>query len=128
VALVVDREGVIRAWDGDCAEVFGYSEEEALGKTLDLVVPPPLQKLHWRGFNRAVATGKLKRPGKTLRVPAVQKGGKLVSLQLEDTELVRGSDARVAQVAVSPSRGPRWISALSRPLLAVMSLGRRPSS
>src|SRR4051795_5342359 len=41
--LVVDREGVIRRWESECAGVFGYSSEEALGETLDLVVPRALQ-------------------------------------------------------------------------------------
>ena len=40
-ALVTDRDGVIRHGGSECVGVFGYSSEEAIGKTLDLVVPAP---------------------------------------------------------------------------------------
>lgn len=123
-ALVTDRDGVIRRWQGECVGVFGYSSEEAIGKTLDLVVPPALQARHWRGFNRAVASGQLKRPGKTLKVPAVHKSGKIISLQIDNATLVRGADGSVDAVTVTPSTGPAWVAAVSRPALAVLGLRR----
>ena len=123
-ALVVDREGVIRRWESECARVFGYSSEEAIGKTLDLVVPSALQARHWRGFNRAVASGQLKRAGKTLKVPAVHKSGKIISLQIDNATLLPGVDGAVDSVTVTPSVGPAWVAAVSRPALAVLGLRR----
>jgi PAS domain S-box-containing protein len=123
-ALVTDREGVIRQWDSTCVRVFGYSSEEAIGETLDLVVPTPLQARHWRGFNKAVATGQLKRPGKTLKVPAVHKSSKIISLQIDNATLIRGADGSVDAVTVTPSIGPAWVAAVSRPALAVLGLRR----
>jgi PAS domain S-box-containing protein len=123
-ALVTDRDGVIRRWERQCVEVFGHSSEEALGKTLDLVVPPPLQPRHWRGFNKAVASGQLKRPGKTLKVPAVHKSGRIISLQIDNATLVSRGDGPVEAVAVDPSIGPGWVSAVSRPILALLALRR----
>jgi PAS domain S-box-containing protein len=125
MALVADRDGVIREWDSRCAEVFGYRAEEAIGQTLDLIVPPPLQKLHWRGFQKAVSTGDLKRPGKTLRVPAVHQSGALISLQLDDTGLGLDAAGNVVRVSVTPSRGPRWVTFVSRPVLAALRLAHR---
>jgi PAS domain S-box-containing protein len=122
-ALVTDRAGVIRRWDSECVGVFGYSSEEAIGHTLDLVVPPALQARHWRGFNRAVTSGQLKRPGKTLRIPAVHKGGKIISLQIDDATLIRAADGTVGEVTVTPSIGPAWVAAVSRPALWVLGLG-----
>ena len=124
-ALVTDRDGVIRAWESDCVGVFGYSSDEAIGKTLDLVVPPALQARHWRGFNRAVTSGQLKRPGKTLKVPAVHKSGKIISLQIDNATLIRGVDGSVDAVTVTPSIGPAWVAAVSRPALAALGLKRR---
>jgi PAS domain S-box-containing protein len=123
-ALVTDRDGVIRRWESECVGVFGYSSEEAIGKTLDLVVPPALQARHWRGFNRAVASGQLKRPGKTLKVPAVHKSGKIISLQIDNATLIPGADGPVDAVTVAPSIGPVWVAALSRPVLFVLGFGR----
>ena len=123
--LVTDREGVIVRWEDDCATVFGHSPQDALGRTLDLVVPPALQARHWRGFGRAVASGELKRPGKTLRLPAIHKDGRVISLQIDDAKLVKDRDGTVVEVSVRPSRGPGWIAAASRPVLAILNLGRR---
>jgi PAS domain S-box-containing protein len=125
LALVTDRDGVIRRWDSECPGVFGYSSEEAIGQTLDLILPPALQARHWRGFNKAVTSGQLKRPGKTLRVPAVHKSGKIISLQLDDATLIRDANGTVGEVTLTPSTGPAWIAAISRPALAVLGLGRR---
>jgi PAS domain S-box-containing protein len=121
---VTDRDGVICRWGSECVEVFGYSSGEAIGQTLDLVVPPALQARHWRGFNRAVEAGQLKRPGKTLRVPAVHKSGKIVSLQIDGAALVRNAEGAVSEVTVTPSIGPGWVAAVSRPVLVVLGLGR----
>jgi PAS domain S-box-containing protein len=123
-ALVADRDGVIRRWGSECVGVFGYSAEEAVGQTLDLVVPPALQARHWRGFNRAVTSGPLKRPGKTLKVPAVHKSGKIISLQIDHATLIRDADGTVSEVTVTPSRGPAWVATMSRPALALLGLGR----
>ena len=123
-ALVTDRDGVIRRWDSECVGVFGYSSEEAVGQTLDLVVPPALQARHWRGFNKAVASGQLMRPGKTLKVPAVHKSGKIISLQLDDATLIRDAEGTVGEVAVTPSIGPAWVATVSRPALAALGVGR----
>jgi hypothetical protein len=89
-----------------------------------LVVPPALQARHWRGFSRAVESGQLKRPGKTLRVPAIHKSGKVVSLQLDGATLVANAEGAVDQVTLTPSIGPAWVAAVSRPALAVLGLGR----
>jgi PAS domain S-box-containing protein len=124
-ALVTDQDGVICRWDSACVRVFGHSSEEAIGETLDLVVPPALQARHWRGFNRAVSSGQLKRPGKTLRLPAVHKSGKIISLQIDNAALIRGADGSVDAVTVAPSIGPAWVAAVSRPALAVLGLRRR---
>jgi PAS domain S-box-containing protein len=123
-SLVADRDGVILRWDSTCVSVFGHSPEEAIGNTLDLVVPPPLQARHWRGFNRAVASGHLKRPGKTLRIPAVHKNGKIISLQLDNATLIRDAGGTVSEVTLTPSTGPAWVAAASRPVLAVLGLVR----
>jgi hypothetical protein len=89
------------------------------------VVPPALQARHWRGFNRAVTSGQLKRPGKALKVPAVHKSGKIISLQIDHATLIRGVDGSVDAVTVTPSIGPTWVAAVSRPALAVLGFKRR---
>ena len=55
--VTVDRDGIIRQWDDAVTEVAGYSADEALGRSLNVVIPPVLRSLHWHGFDRAMQTG-----------------------------------------------------------------------
>lgn len=52
--LFVDRAGVIRLWSSGAERLFGYSAREAVGRTLDLIVPESMRAAHWEGFSRAV--------------------------------------------------------------------------
>jgi hypothetical protein len=54
----------------------------------------------------------------------VHKSGRIVSLQLDDVALIRDPDGTVGKVTLTPSTGPAWIAAVSRPALAVLGLGR----
>jgi PAS domain S-box-containing protein len=58
--IVADRDGVIRGWGSRCAELLGYSAEEAIGHKVDLIIPSALRSRHWRGFRRAMKTAELK--------------------------------------------------------------------
>ena len=51
-------DGKIRLWNGGAERIFGYEESEALGSTLDLIVPERFRERHWEGYQRVVETGK----------------------------------------------------------------------
>lgn len=58
--VTVGTQGVIRTWDKGAEMLFGHDATEAVGQSLDLIVPPELAEAHWEGFHRAVAEPKLK--------------------------------------------------------------------
>ena len=59
VAVVfADRDGVIRIWNEAASKLLGYAPEQAIGRRVDLFIPPEYHELHWAGFNRAVACGR----------------------------------------------------------------------
>ena len=58
--IVVDTGGVIRQWDAGAEELFGFAYEDAVGESLDLIVPPELRERHWAGFRRAMEAPRLK--------------------------------------------------------------------
>lgn len=74
--LFSDREGIIRLWNEGAEHVFGFSAAEAIGQSLDLIIPERLRQRHWDGYNRAIETGEI-RYGKyeLLSVPALRKDG-----------------------------------------------------
>src|SRR4051812_35448500 len=55
--IVADPEGVIQLWNGGAEAIFGYSETEAIGQTLDLIVPERFRDRHWEGYRRVMSTG-----------------------------------------------------------------------
>ncbi|QXL84197.1 PAS domain S-box protein [Comamonas sp. NLF-1-9] len=55
--IFIDTEGRIRVWNAMAAALFGFSAEEALGQSVDLIIPAHLREAHWRGFRHAIAAG-----------------------------------------------------------------------
>lgn len=55
--IYADRNGIIRTWNEGATTVFGFSEAEAVGQNLDLIIPERLREAHWRGFHAAIARG-----------------------------------------------------------------------
>ena len=68
--IFADHEGVIRVWNAAASRVFGFSAEEALGQSLDLIIPEKLREAHWRGFDQAMTTGQMRLGG----APTVTRG------------------------------------------------------
>jgi PAS domain S-box-containing protein len=80
--IYADAEGNIRSWNGAATRIFGYSAGEAIGASLDLIVPERLQMRHWEGY-RTVMGGRASRYGATdqLAVPARRKDGQQISVE-----------------------------------------------
>nr|WP_246547698.1 PAS domain S-box protein [Ancylobacter defluvii] len=77
-----DREGRIVMWNPGAARIFGFSEAEALGQSLDIIIPEPFRARHWEGYAETVASGKSRYgAGDLLAVPGLTKDGKRISLE-----------------------------------------------
>jgi PAS domain S-box-containing protein len=78
-----DREGIIRDWNETAEHIFGHSAGQAIGKTLDLVVPEEERANHWRNFRRVMANGLLNyRPDHVLDVEGLRRDGTRVRLDV----------------------------------------------
>lgn len=79
--LFAERDGVIRYWNGGAERIFGFTPAEALGQTLDIIVPERLRDRHWKGWDHVLETGVTRFGGsETLSVPASRKDGSTVSV------------------------------------------------
>src|SRR5919198_2637524 len=88
--IFADRDGVIWLWNAGAEPIFGYRAEEAVGQTLDLIIPAPLRARHWAGYRQVMATGVTRYGQEVLTVPALRKDGTRISLEFTIT-LVRGA-------------------------------------
>jgi PAS domain S-box-containing protein len=80
--IYADADGAIRFWNGGAARVFGFTEVEALGRSLDIIIPKGLSSRHWHGYRATMQTGHSRYgDGQLLSVPAVRKDGARVSVE-----------------------------------------------
>ncbi|MCG6917909.1 MAG: PAS domain S-box protein [Deltaproteobacteria bacterium] len=79
--IFADEEGIIRLWNTGAETIFGYPAEEALGQSLDLIVPEKLRNRHWEGYRKVMATGMTKYGQETLAVPAITKDNNRISIE-----------------------------------------------
>jgi PAS domain S-box-containing protein len=78
--VISDAAGDITYWNPAATRMFGYTQEEALGKTLDVIIPERLRGRHWEGYHKTMATGQTRYGNDVLRVPAVDKAGRSLSI------------------------------------------------
>jgi PAS domain S-box-containing protein len=78
--IICDGDGVIRLWNAAAERLFGFTTSEALGSSLDLIIPERLRERHWAGYGRTMATGQTRYGHDVLRVPAMHKDGRPLSI------------------------------------------------
>ncbi len=80
--VACDRDGIIRLWNPGAARIFGYAAEEAVGRSLDIIIPERLRARHWDGYHAMMASGQSRYAGgDTLSVPALHKDGRQISVE-----------------------------------------------
>ena len=78
--VICGPDGVIRFWNAAAERLFGFAPTEALGSSLDLIVPERLRERHWAGFDKAIAAGQTRYDHDVLHVPATHKDGRALSI------------------------------------------------
>jgi PAS domain S-box-containing protein len=78
--VISDASGAITLWNPAAERMFGFSREEAMGNSLDLIIPERLRGRHWEGYEKTMATGQTRYGHDVLRVPATHKDGRALSI------------------------------------------------
>src|ERR1039457_2148063 len=78
--VVADASGAVTVWNPAAERLFGFTEAEALGNSLDLIIPERLRERHWAGYGKTMASGETRYGHDLLRVPAVHKDGRVLSI------------------------------------------------
>jgi PAS domain S-box-containing protein len=78
--VVADTSGAITLWSPAAERLFGFTQAEALGNSLDLIIPERLRERHWAGYGKTMASGETRYSHDVLRVPAVHKDGRALSI------------------------------------------------
>ena len=94
-----DETGLIRVWNAGAVRMFGFSEQEAVGQSLDIIIPGNLQGRHWEGYRETMRTGETRYgDGQILAVPAVRKDGTRLSVEFTIVPFT-GEDGQMVGIA-----------------------------
>lgn len=97
--VIAGPEGVIRFWNVGAEAAFGHAAGEAIGQTLDLIVPPEHRDAHWAGFRRAIASGVAQAEGQTSPFPVRLANGE-IEIRQARLSLVREPEGQVIAAMV----------------------------
>jgi PAS domain S-box-containing protein len=99
--IYADSSGTIARWNRAAESLFGYSANEAIGRSLDLIIPEHLRTAHWSGFELAIANGTTKLQGRATLTRAAHKSGRKLYVEMTFA-LVKGPDGKpLGSVAVA---------------------------
>ncbi|TCK28063.1 PAS domain S-box-containing protein [Ancylobacter aquaticus] len=119
-----DAEGAIVLWNPGAERIFGFTEEEALGSSLDIIIPEPFRARHWEGYRETVASGQSRYgAGDMLSVPGLTQDGRRISLEFT-IALLRDEAGKVSgMVAVLRDITPRFeeMKALKKKMAATQN-------
>jgi len=97
--VATDREGMIRFWNPGAERIFQHTAAEAVGQTLDIIIPERLRARHWSGYRQVMETGESRYGhGDLLAVPGVRKDSSRISLEFTIVTLA-DADGRIGGIA-----------------------------
>jgi PAS domain S-box-containing protein len=100
-ALVfAEPSGVVRIWSSGAESLFGHSAVEAIGQTLDLIVPPEYRERHWAGFRAAMGAGDGKIDRASANIPVLHRDGTILRVAVRLLVVYDGRDRVAGAMAV----------------------------
>jgi PAS domain S-box-containing protein len=105
--IAAGADGRIIFWNPAATRIFGFSEVEALGQSLDLIIPERFRARHWEGYRQVMESGKSKYAADVLRVPATAKDGRALSIAFTVT-LLDASEGDRLIAAIVRDETTRW--------------------
>lgn len=113
--IYADRDGIIRIWNHSAGAIFGYTAEEVVGKSMDVIIPERFRRAHWQGFDKAIEAGKIRNAGRVLTTRALHKDKPRLYVDLS-FGLVKDSAGIVLGVlAIGRDCTERHIAATAKP-------------
>jgi PAS domain S-box-containing protein len=98
--VFADRDGIIQLWTRGAEALFGYPAAEAVGQSLDIIIPDDLRARHWEGYQTAITTGRTRLGTRALPTRAVRKGGETIYVELSFAVIHDEAEAAIGALAV----------------------------
>ena len=105
--IAVGKDGKIILWNPAAQRVFGFTAADAVGQSLDLIIPERFRERHWNGFHQVMLSGQTRYGADVLRVPALHKDGRALSIAFTVALVDSANDSRTI-VAIVRDETQRW--------------------
>ena len=106
--MFADREGIIQLWNSGAEQMFGFSAAEALGQSLDLIIPENLRGKHWDGYGRVMESGSSRYSADLLSAPALRKDGTRLSTEFSMVMIKDEAGHMLGIAAIIRDVSARW--------------------
>ncbi len=80
--IAADSNGNITFWNQCACRMFGYHEDEALGRPLTIIIPERFREAHKAGLERMLRSGEAKLIGRTTELRGLHKSGEEIPVEL----------------------------------------------
>ena len=124
--IAVASDGKIVLWNPAAERIFGFTAQDAVGQSLDLIIPERFRARHWEGFQKVMRTGETRYGADVLRVPALHKDGKSLSIAFTVALLKSPDGESFTIAAIVRDETQRWNE--ERELRRRLTELERPSS
>ena len=108
--IFADREGLIRYWGAGAEGVFGHQAAEALGNSLDLIIPERFRQAHWQAYDRALESGRTKYDNRVLTTRSMKKDGGTIYVDLRFVLVQDNRDAVLGALATGRDCTARYLA------------------
>ena len=106
--IFADERGIIRLWNSGAEAMFGYTAEEAVGQTMEIIIPEKHRARHDEGYARVMQTGTTKYGRDALAVPALRKDGTRISIEFTIVLVRSAQGSVIGAAAIVQDVTARW--------------------
>jgi PAS domain S-box-containing protein len=88
--------------------MFGWKAIEAVGQSMDIIIPEKHRSRHWEGYHRVMQTGMTRYGNNLLAVPAQTKDGRRISVEFSISLINSPEGTIIGAAAIIQDVTSRW--------------------
>ena len=108
--ILADLEGIIVVWNHGAETLFGFTADEAIGQSVDLIIPEKMRQAHWDGFNKAIAHGDTLSTKGSRMTRALQKSGEPLYVDMSFAMVRNAASELTGSIAVARDATARFLA------------------
>ncbi len=112
--ILAGIDGTVQEWNAAAEQVFGHSRDEAMGQSLDLVIPERFREAHWTAFDAAIAAGKTRLNGKALPTRSMRKDGTTIYVELSFGVVLDAAGTAIGALAIARDITEKFLAERAR--------------